>query len=38
MEDPFAEKLLAMMRKEFGGHGVLSERVPPPAPPAADKE
>ena len=33
MEDPFAEKLLAMMRKEFGGHGVLSERVPPPPTP-----
>ncbi len=33
MEDPFAEKLLAMMRREFGGHGVRSERVPPPPTP-----
>jgi 6-phosphogluconate dehydrogenase len=25
MEDTFADKLLAMMRKQFGGHGVIAE-------------
>jgi 6-phosphogluconate dehydrogenase len=25
MEDTFADKLLAMMRKQFGGHGVITE-------------
>ncbi|HEX6547186.1 MAG TPA: decarboxylating 6-phosphogluconate dehydrogenase [Candidatus Dormibacteraeota bacterium] len=34
MQDTFADKLIAMMRKEFGGHGVLSEKVPPPPPSA----
>ena len=28
MEDTFADKLLAMMRNQFGGHGVVSETPP----------
>jgi 6-phosphogluconate dehydrogenase len=29
MEDTFADKLLAMMRSQFGGHGVISTEVRP---------
>jgi 6-phosphogluconate dehydrogenase len=28
MEDTFADKLLAMMRNQFGGHGVKTETAP----------